>query len=84
MNRIKHAVGVLSLSGVALLVTAGSPFAADPAPYPVSPSPTTLVQAGGGDAAFTGSNVIPLLVVVSFLLVAGFAALFWARRISTR
>lgn len=49
--------------------------------YPPSPGPTTVVQSGsGGGAAFTGSDVTPVVIAIGVLVLIGLVAVVWARK----
>ncbi len=85
---LKRATGLLVLTGVTLIVTAGNAIA-QTSSYPVTPSPTTSVEGTGGSnggTAFTGGSGLlsfSTLMVVA-LLIVGVTALLVARRRAAR
>jgi LPXTG-motif cell wall-anchored protein len=80
---MKRLAGVLAGAFLLVMSLAGSALAQT---YPASPSPTTVVEGGGGNVggaggtAFTGSSVSTALVLLGALVVLGAVALFVARR----
>jgi hypothetical protein len=78
---MKTVIGSIGLSLIGICMSAGTAVAQTGSNYPVSPSPTTVVQSSsGGGTAFTGSNLAPAVVVFIVLVAVGIAALLWSRR----
>jgi hypothetical protein len=81
---IKRVTGVVALTAVSLIVTAGNALA-QTSTYPVSPDPSTSVEGSNGGTAFTGSTQIPVgTLMVCLFVVAGATALMVARRRAAR
>lgn len=69
---------MMMVGAVALVMTfAGTASAGG---YTNEPTPTTVIQGGGGGTAFTGGNIAPALMIGIALLVVGLTAVFFTRR----